>query len=224
MKKTLEFLNDLRLNNNREWFAANRHRYEHALATVRNATGELIQYVAEADPRAAMLSVADCTYRIYRDVRFSSDKSPYKTHIGIFINPPAGKKSLTCGYYFHIEPDNCFAAAGTVCLPSKIITAIRRSIVDNIDEYRSIVEDPEFRELYPRLGENPVKTAPKGIPRDWPWIQYVRPRDFVASTASGCNPRLWLDDPDKTRRLIAQAFRFNRFINFTICEELGIED
>ena len=104
MKETLKFLRDLKRNNNREWFAANRERYEHALQYTRSLTQELIDRIAEIDPSAAMLSVGDCTYRIYRDTRFSPDKTPYKTHIGIFINPPGGKKAPSGGYYFHIEP------------------------------------------------------------------------------------------------------------------------
>ncbi len=86
------FLRELAQNNNREWFAANRDRYQQVRAAADEIARGLIDRVALVDPRAAMLSVADCTYRIYRDTNFSTDKTPYKTHIGIFVNPPAGKK------------------------------------------------------------------------------------------------------------------------------------
>ncbi len=177
MKEILGFLWELQRNNNREWFHANKPRYDEVKRRIDDLAMRLIAAVAAVDPEAAMLTPRDCTYRIYRDTRFSNDKTPYKTHIGIFINPPGGKKSLTCGYYLHLEPGKSFFAAGTICLPSPVIRAIRRSIYDNVDEYRSIVEDPQFTALFPRVGENPVKTAPQGFPKDWEYIGLIRPRD-----------------------------------------------
>lgn len=223
MKETLRFLKELKYNNNRDWFAANRPLYDHARRVTDNLTTGLIAAVARVDRSAARLSVRDCTYRIYRDTRFSPDKTPYKNHIGIFINPPGGKKALTCGYYFHLEHDNCFFAAGTVCLPSKIVTAIRRSIIDNIEEYRGIVESPAFKEVFVTLGENPVKTAPRGVDRDWPWLDYVRPRDFVATTATVPSLSEWTDNAEVLHNMLMQAHRFNRFVNYAICDELGLE-
>ncbi len=221
MKETLKFLRDLKRNNNREWFAANRERYEHALQYTRSLTQELIDRIAELDPSAAMLSVGDCTYRIYRDTRFSPDKTPYKTHIGIFINPPGGKKAPSGGYYFHIEPGQCFIAAGNVCHPPKVLAAIRKSIVDNIEEYDEMLCDPEFRGVFPTVGENMLKTAPKGVDKDWPYVEYVRPRDYVASTATVASLETWLKDSVMLRRILEQAFRYNRFLNYAVEETLG---
>lgn len=223
MKETLSFLRDLKSNNNREWFAANRARYEHARQLTVELADRLIGAVAEVDARAAVLSVRDCTYRIYRDTRFSPDKTPYKTHIGIFINPPAGKKSMTGGYYFHLEPGKSFVAAGTVCLPSKVVTAIRTSIVEEIDEYRSIVEDDAFRSIFAHVGDNPVKTVPRGIDRQWEWAEYVRPRDYVAYTVEARSLTPWIKDEATLHNVLQQAWRYNRFINYAICEELGLE-
>lgn len=217
MRSIISFLRKLARHNNREWFNAHKDEY----LKIKKKSDEIAQLfinaIASVDPDAAALSVADCTYRIYRDVRFSSDKSPYKTHIGIFVNPPYGKKSNRCGYYLHIEPDNVFFCAGTVCLPSRTVTAIRRSIFDEIDEYRDIVENPEFQRLLPELGMNPVKTAPKGFDKDWEYLDYVRPRDFVAASKP-FEPERY-ERPDFVESLlpaISQAKRFNDFINFTI--------
>ena len=128
MKRTLHFLSELKKSNNREWFQAHREDYDYVRDYITTLASELIELVACEDPEAAYLTPRDCTYRIYRDVRFSLDKSPYKTHIGIFINPPGGKKSLTCGYYFHIEPENVFICAVPIGLPSHVLNRIRRSI------------------------------------------------------------------------------------------------
>lgn len=225
MKKILNFLSRLKRHNDREWFQQHKEDYLQVKERVECLASQLIAAVAAVDPEAAHLRPADCTYRIYRDVRFSQDKSPYKTHIGVFINPPKGKKGLTGGYYFHLEPGENLLAAGNVCLPSKIVTAIRRSIYEEIDEYRSIVETPEFKRLLPELGMNKLKTAPAGIDRNWEWVDYVRPRDFIAS---GPWPDKIIEKFDlsspvineevmrELRPYIEQMERYNRFINFTI--------
>lgn len=215
ISRLLKFLSDVAANNNREWFQANKDEYL-AVTEIRNRlASELIAAVATVDPSAARLTEKDCTYRIYRDVRFSHDKRPYKTHIGIFINPPYGKKSSTCGYYFHLEPENCFVAAGTIGLDNKILKAIRKSILDNIDEYRAIVESDSFRKLYPTLGDNFLKRAPQGFPSDWPYLKYVMPKDFLACSAN-LDPLFKEGEIDALMPYIIEAFRFNRFMNYTI--------
>lgn len=218
MKVILGFLKKLSANNNREWFMAHKDEYLEVKQKVENLTEKLIAAVASVDSEASRLTPSDCLYRIYRDTRFSTDKTPYKTHIGIFINPPYGKKSMTCGYYLHIEPGNCFFAAGTVCLPSPIVRAIRQSIYDEIDEYISIVESDEFREWFTTVGENPVKTAPRGFPKDWKYMNYIRPRDFVATAPMTETAMRSRTLPEDLLPVIRQAHRFNDFINYTITE------
>lgn len=219
MNDIIPFLRSLRSHNDREWFAANKERYLKVREAVEALASRLILLVGETDPSALHMRPSDVTYRIYRDTRFSADKTPYKTHIGIFINPPAGKKSMRCGYYLHIEPDNCFVAAGTVCLPSPLVREIRRSIYDEIDEYRSIVESDEFRAQYHTIGENMLKTAPKGFPKDWEYINYVRPKDFCCSSKQLSEEFMLRPDlPEALRPAIRQARRFNDFINYTIDE------
>lgn len=216
MKEVYRFLRELSENNNREWFATNKERYHDIQAIFHQLVERLISEISTFDSSAAHLGVKDCTYRIYRDIRFSADKRPYKTHMGIFINPPYGKRVNTCGYYIHLEPENSFVCAGTVCLEPKVIKAIRQAIYDNIDEYRNIVESREFKACYDRLGDNCLKTAPKGFPKDWEHIDYLRPRDFLAMRRL---PDDFFCAPDAhiaLRPYLEQAKRFNDFINFTI--------
>lgn len=218
MRRITDFLRRLAAENNREWFAAHKDEYLDVKRLTEEIAEHLIAAVATVDSEAARLSAADCTYRIYRDTRFSADKTPYKTHVGIFVNPPFGKKSLTCGYYLHLEPENVFFAAGTVCLPSKIVTAIRRSIRENTDDYLRIIRSPGFASLFTTVGENPVKTAPKGFDRNWEHIDLVRPRDFVATAP--LDPATLPDDPaalaEHLLPYIREASRFNTFMNCTI--------
>jgi len=216
MRKTLDFLRRLRENNNREWFTAHKPEYLDVKARTDALANDLIALVATVDPEASRLKVADCTYHIYRDTRFSADKTPYKTHIGIFVNPPLGKKGITCGYYLHLEPDSLLFAAGTIGHPAPVLKALRQSVYDEIDEYRSIVEDPEFRKFFDTIGDDPLKTAPKDFPKDWEHIDYLKPRNFIASgpldEKTVCDPGFM----DMLAPAVAQAARFNRFMNFTI--------
>lgn len=222
MNEIYDFLRELTENNNREWFALNKERYLRIQTVFHKFVENIIAEIATFDPSVTHLGIKDCTYRIYRDIRFSADKRPYKTHMGIFINPPYGKRVNTSGYYIHLEPDNSFVCAGTVCLESKIIKAIRQAIYDNIEEYRNIVESKEFKACFNHLGDNYLKTAPKGFPKDWKHIDYLRPRDFIAMRRL---PDDFFCKEDTTNRLhpyLVQAKRFNDFINFTI--EDFIED
>lgn len=180
MKSILSFLRSLRRHNDRVWFNRNKEKYLEIKGKIEILTDRLIAGVAEFDPDAARLSASDCLYRIYRDTRFSADKTPYKTHIGIYINPPYGKKSERSGYYLHIEPGNCLVAGGAWCPQGEILKAIRQDIYDNIEEYLEILSDPEFTRYYNGVGENLLKTAPKGFPKDWEYIDLLKPRDFTA--------------------------------------------
>lgn len=234
MKEVLDFFKDLKRNNNREWFAANRERYLDVKTRCEAFARHMIAAVGRVDPRANRLTVEQCTYRIYRDIRFSPDKSPYKTHYGVFVNPPAGKKSLTMGYYFHIEPGNCCFSAGTIALPSRLMTLLRQAIRDNIEEYLDILQSEEFRRLFPHYGMNPLKTAPKGFDRRWPYIDLVTPREFVVSTdsmlrlydrffavdkkADGSAPVGLEKAETALLPYLREAKKFNDFMNYTIDE------
>lgn len=218
MKRLFEFLRQLRLNNDREWFKAHKSDADMALRLRSILFEELRSLVAEVDALATELSEKDCVYRIYRDTRFSADKSPYKTHIGIFINPPGGKKAQTAGYYFHLEPDACQIAAGTVCLPPDVVKAIRTEIYENVDEYASIVESVQFRKVLPMLGLNSLKTAPKGFDKEWEHIDYLKPRDFCA-WGNVEEDTFYLENVrERLLPAVREMKRYNDFINFAIEE------
>ena len=220
MEELLYFLKELGLNNNRDWFEANRKNYLKVKDYVENLAQELINGISEFDENAKYLSPKDCTYRIYRDTRFSMDKTPYKTHIGIFINPPYGKKSFRMGYYLHLEPNNCFIGVGNVCLPPRLITGLRESIRDNIEEYLEIIENSDFKKYFKTIGENPVKTAPKGFSKDWEYIDLVRPKDYYTSHSLKTKEVVAKNFPKKAIEIFQKGKSWMDFINFTI-DELG---
>ena len=180
-----EFLSDLADNNNREWFQDNKARYEH---DVRDA---LVQFVSDfgdklreispymvADPRLSGGSV----FRIYRDVRFSKDKSPYKTNAGMHFRHEVGRAVHGPGLYLHLQPGLVFAGAGIWRPNSATVGKIRGSIVANPDRWKSIVSDDEFTSAYELEGES-LKRSPRGIDPDHPLIDQLKLKSFVATTS-----------------------------------------
>ena len=176
--RILQFLEEVRVNNNREWFHENKDRFDEVHTAFEQIVERLIAALTAFDPEISVVTVKSTLYRFYRDTRFSLDKSPYKRHFGSYINP-RGKKSPHGGYYLHLEPGHCLIGGGAYCLDSPILKAVRKSIVDDIDRFRAIVENPQFHTLFPVIGDDHLKTIPAGFPRDFAYPQYLRPKNFA---------------------------------------------
>ena len=213
----LDFLKLLAANNNREWFQQHKSDYLKVQTDFEDLLEAIIVRISSFDESIAHVRPSECTYQIYRDTRFSPDKTPYKNHIGGYINA-RGKKSNHCGYYIHLEPGNCMLAGGSWCMPSAMLKAVRQSVCDNIDAYRSIVEDKAFRKYFPVIGESRLKTLPKGFPKDFPFPQYIQCKDY---TVTYHIPDSFFDSPDfmdEIARVFMQLKRFADFTNETIDE------
>ena len=176
--RILQFLSDIKINNNRDWFHQNKERYDDVHDAFEKIVQRLINALEVFDPQISLVTVKSTLYRFNRDTRFSMDKSPYKRHFGSYINP-RGKKSPHGGYYLHLEPGHCLIGGGAYCLEPPILRAVRKSIVNNIDEFRAIVEHPQFHDLFPVIGDEHLKTMPMGFARDFPYPQYLRPKNFA---------------------------------------------
>lgn len=189
-KLILDFLKDVSLNNNRVWFNCNKERYIAAREEFENGISQAILRIASFDPEISHVEVKDTTYRIYRDTRFSKDKSPYKNHFGAYINAK-GKKALRGGYYIHIEPEHSLLAVGNYWLPTNILTSCRNEIIANEEEWLRCVENPLFRKYFgaaddadwdsPQgFGLARLKSCPTGFPRDYKYLGYLRLKDYCA--------------------------------------------
>jgi uncharacterized protein (TIGR02453 family) len=176
-KRILQYLRELSVNNNREWFMEHKDEYETVRRDFDSAVTMAIARLATFDSTVSHLTVKDVTYRFYRDIRFSPDKSPYKNHFGAYI-AAHGKKSLHGGYYFHLEPGNCMVACGNYYLPTKILNAVRNTIISRIDEFRPIVENRDFKKYFDGFGNEKLKTCPAGFPKDFPYMDYLRAKDY----------------------------------------------
>ena len=177
MKQILEFLNALSQNNNREWFLEHKKDYEACKAKFEQFTDQLIARVSTFDPTIKGLSAKDCTYRIYRDVRFSADKSPYKTHFGCFL-VRGGKKSGYNGYYFHIGtgtadsyPHAHMIAVGDYCMDPKVLAVLREDIQCGGGDFEETIKKAKGYRLD---DEMKLKRAPKGFEEGSPYIDYIK--------------------------------------------------
>lgn len=211
----MDFLKDLALHNERPWFQENKVRYEEAKKAFEELTNDLIVRIGAFDDSVKNLSPNDCVYRIYRDVRFSHDKSPYKKHFGCFINS-RGKNSLHGGYYFHLQPNESMLGGGCWWLPTKILNVVRQTIVDQEQIFTEIVEEPVFKNLYPKLTYDPLKTIPRGMPKDFNHPEYIKCRNYCVGTNledSFFEEKNWMDEMIKRFKLMKP---FVDFINDTV--------
>lgn len=181
-QSTFTFLSSLAENNNREWFQHHKDDYELARENVLAFTQELIRGIGSFDPTVpSSLDAKTCVMRIYRDVRFSLNKLPYKTNFGIGISA-AGKNFPGPGYYIHIEPDASFVGGGTWHPAADELKNIRQEIDYDFSAWLSILENADFKSEFGALDtEDKLKTSPKGYPSDHPGIEYLKLKSFVVS-------------------------------------------
>ena len=179
-KETVDFLKKLDGNNNRDWFNTNKAAFQKANDNVTAVTGELIDRISKFDPAVSGLDPKTCMFRIYRDVRFSKDKSPYKTNLGAFI-APGGKKAMQPGYYFHVQPRMFFAAAGKHLPDGSELLKIRNAVAANTKEFLKIVEDKRFKARFGDLDGERLSRPPKGFAAGHPAIEYLKLKSFTVS-------------------------------------------
>ncbi|MEI6454666.1 MAG: DUF2461 domain-containing protein [bacterium] len=179
----LPFLDDLVKNNNREWFQKNKPRYEQAKKDFESFLGLVIPAVAKLDPSVKFIEPKDCLFRIYRDVRFSKDKSPYKTNFGAFI-AKGGHKSHGPGYYIHLQPGGGSFLAGGIYMPEPdMMKKIRQEIYYNVDELKSILKAKAFKKYFDGIDDwDKQKLPPREFPKDFPDIDLLKNRSFTVSS------------------------------------------
>jgi uncharacterized protein (TIGR02453 family) len=177
-KQTIHFLKKLEKNNNRDWFIANKKLFDDANNNIIALTDFLIGRISKFDPEVAGLDPKSCVFRIYRDVRFSKDKSPYKTNLGAFI-APGGRKTMSPGYYFHVQPGMFFSAAGKHMPDSGELLKIRTAIAANTKEFFKIVKAKKFVDRFGDFHAERLSKPPKGFATDHEAIEYLKLKSFT---------------------------------------------
>jgi uncharacterized protein (TIGR02453 family) len=213
MKKSLSFIRDLKNNNNTEWFHANRPRYDEAKAEFLAFIEILVSEIGLLDPDLGPVSAKSTLFRINRDIRFSKDKSPYKTNFGSFIIK-GGKKTGNAGYYFHLDPAGTFIGGGVYHPEAEILKKVRQEIYENPEEFREIISNKKFRNSFGEMYDDQLKTGPKGFPKDFEHMDLIKYKSYIVSKS--------LDEKtvtgDELIKETLEAFRLMhpliRFINF----------
>jgi len=177
----LEFLKELKENNNREWFQANKKRYDAAKAEMEAFVDSLIPGIAEFDPAVKYITAKECMFRIFRDVRFAKDKSPYKTNMGAWISG-GGRKSSGPGYYIHVQPGESMLAGGVYMPEPDQLKKIRQEIFYNAPEFKGILDKKDAKKYFNGLSEwDKQKLPPRDFPKDFPDIDLLKYRHYTVA-------------------------------------------
>lgn len=175
---TLNFLKNLSKKNNREWFTENKDLYITSQQNVINVVEDLIEKIGEFDEEILKIDAKKSLFRIYRDVRFSKDKSPYKTNFGAGLG--MGKGNKISGYYLHIEPGKSFLAGGVYQPENSVLKEIRKEISMNAKEFLDILEQDDFRNNFRGLSvEGKLQRVPNGFEKDDPMAEYLKLKNFI---------------------------------------------
>lgn len=177
------FLKAIKKNNNREWFEKNKPKYLEAKTHFEDFLEAFHKEVIKFDESLAGLNPRKLGFRIYRDVRFSKDKKPYKVNMGAGFSEH-GKMEQEPGYYVHIEPGNCFIAGGFYMPDSEKLAKIRQEIDYNTKDFLKIFSDKKFKKYFSGLDDfDTLKTAPKGYPKDHPHIDLLKHKSYIVTHA-----------------------------------------
>lgn len=215
LTKSHEFLTKLIPNNNREWFHKNKDMYNEARAEFESFIDKLIPELLKIDKSIGMLSAKDCIFRIFKDVRFSKDKTPYKINFGAYMSK-GGKKSPYAGYYLHFEPGGSFIGGGIYMPDSTVLKVIRTSIYNDIEEYKKIIYDNDFKRVFGGIYGEKLKTAPKGFPKDFADIELLKNKHFAV--IHQVDDDFWRSEKllDDIIHIYKVQLPFNEFLNRAI--------
>ncbi len=218
-EETLKFITELKLNNNREWFAENKDKYEAARVDFEQLVAQIIQGINTFDSELGYLDPKKCIFRIYRDVRFSEDKSPYKTHFGAGFRPSTLSK--TSGYYFHLDPNEAFVSCGHYMLMPDKIKKVRRGIYNDFEMFSSIINDKDFKKEFGDLykDDDMLKRVPNGFDKDHPAAEYMKLKHFYALKPLSCKQLLDKDLAAYVTAMYKQMHPLSQFLNDILLED-----
>lgn len=219
MNEILAFLRELKEHNDRDWFGANKPRYDRLKVIFEQYVEKLIAEIATFDADIKGLAAKDCVYRIYRDIRFSPNKVPYKTYFGAYMAPRGGRKSTGAGYYLHIEPDNCLLSGGLWCPDPSLLKKVRQDIYDNIEEFTGIIRQKSFMEDFPEIdATDKLKRVPNPFPADFAEADLLKYKHYAMTCHK---PDHFFEEEQfipHAAKILRKLYPFNRFLNYTVYE------
>lgn len=211
------FLQELKENNNRDWFEENKGRFKELRKTFEDLVQKMIAHLAEKEPGLAGLKAKDCIFRIYRDVRFSHDKTPYKTSFSACI-APGGRKSDKAIRYLHLEPGNTMLAGGIYQPDAARLKKIRQEIDYNATPLKSIIEDENFKKFFDGLRGDQLKRPPKGYDTEHPDIELLKYKSFTVFYQVPNQQVLREDFFEEAMEVYEAMTPFNAYLNEAVAE------
>jgi len=216
--ETFKFLKELKQNNNKEWFDKNRSVYVKLRKEFEDFIGLVITKISKFDREAGQTNSKASVFRINRDTRFSNNKLPYKSNFGAFI-AMGGRKGINGGYYIHVEPGECFLAGGIYMPSGPMLKAIRTEIFDNIEEFREIILAPDFvKHFGSRFGDEPLKSAPRGFPKDFAYMDYLKYKHYTVLKNEPDRIYQSREFMDEVIDVFKAMAPFNKFLNHAVSE------
>ncbi len=214
-KQSFNFLKELKKNNNRDWFNENKSDYEKAKNEFIEFVDALIINISKFDSSIKHHQAKDCVFRIYRDVRFSKDKSPYKTHFGAHITSAKKRSEIhsRAGYYIHLEPGASMLAGGAYLPESNWLKAIRQEIDYEIKEFKKIINSKAFKDTFGEMEGEKLVNAPKEYPKDHPEIELLKHKSFLASHYCKDKDVLATDFLSHSTKVFKTLYPFDSFLN-----------
>jgi uncharacterized protein (TIGR02453 family) len=214
-KETLQFLDDLKANNNREWFLENKKRYDIFKKNYQQLVSDFLDIMKPLDSSLEMLEVKNCIFRINRDIRFSKDKSPYKSHLGVWLSSGAKGKNRS-GYYVHIERDKSFIAGGFYSPEADDLKKVRKEIAFFHEDLIAILNEEKFKKEFGDFDRNEssvLKNPPRGYEKDHPAIEFLKLKSFEASREFDISEVLNKDFVNIMSQKLIALKPLNEFIN-----------
>jgi uncharacterized protein (TIGR02453 family) len=215
LQSTLQFLEDLKANNNRDWFLEHKKPYEAFKKDYLDLVSDLLNALKPHDSSLEMTQIKDCAFRINRDIRFSKDKSPYKTHLGIGISGD-GKQMTRAHYYLHIEKNACFVGGGVYMPMPDQLLKIRKEIAFFYDDLNEIIENKKFKSTFGNFtaDENlKLKNPPKGFEKEHPAVEFLKFKSFTAGTTFDLQDATKKEFVSKVVAIFLILKPFNDFLN-----------
>lgn len=214
-EESLQFLEDLKANNNREWFQENKKRYDAFKKDYHQLVTSFLDAMKPLDPALEMLEVKKCTFRINRDIRFSKDKSPYKSHLGIWLS--SGSKGYNrSGYYVHLEKGASFVAGGFYAPEADDLKKVRKEIAFFHEDLEEILNEKQFKKVFGGFDRNEkstLKNPPRGYDKEHPAIELLKLKSFEALQRIDISEALDKDFVSTTVKKLILLKPLNEFIN-----------
>lgn len=220
-QETLQFLEDLKANNNRDWFLENKKRYEIVKKDYHKMVSDFLDAMKPLDPALELLEVKNCTFRINRDIRFSKDKTPYKTHMGVWLSS-GSKGQNRAGYYVHIEKGSSFIAGGFYAPESEDLKKVRKEIAFFHEDLEEILAEKNFKKTFGDFDRNErslLKNPPRGYEKEHPAIELLKLKSFEASQKFDISEVLEKDFVSKMSKRLIVLKPLNEFINRALTTE-----